>query len=272
MNGCTASGCAPGPASSASGLRPARAPRRGLRAVDISERKDAYLVTVELPGVGTEDVEITFEDGLLTIQGERHFAHDSAGEKVHRIERRYGAFRRSITLPSHVQADKIEASAQDGVLLILVPKAPRSARQAHPGTHPQGQGRPARQGRRHPHSGQERRLTAPARRPRRRTAPPGRTSPAATASSGSRKHGHARPVPPPRAAARGGACLGEKGRLPLTQVPGVSCSGSGDGGSKLTSTCSKSLRRWALACLEYARRSPVVRMALSVNGVSSDLG
>ena len=92
-------------------------------AVDISERPDAYLVTVELPGVGTEDLEITFQDGLLTIQGERHFAHDSAGEKVHRVERRYGAFRRSITLPSHVQPDKIEASAQDGVLLILVPKA-----------------------------------------------------------------------------------------------------------------------------------------------------
>ena len=85
-------------------------------------------MTVELPGVGTGDLEITFEDGLLTIQGERHFAHDSAEEKVHRIERRYGAFRRSITLPSHVQADKIEASAQDGVLLILVPKA----REVHP--------------------------------------------------------------------------------------------------------------------------------------------
>ena len=48
---------------------------------------------------------------------------DPAGEKVHRAERRYGAFRRSITLPSHVQADKIEAAAQDGVLMILVPKA-----------------------------------------------------------------------------------------------------------------------------------------------------
>jgi HSP20 family protein len=92
-------------------------------AVDITERKDAYLVTAELPGVGTEDVEITFQDGLLTIQGERQHAADAAGEKVHRAERRYGAFRRSITLPSHVQADKIEASAQDGVLRILVPKA-----------------------------------------------------------------------------------------------------------------------------------------------------
>src|SRR5947199_395119 len=58
-------------------------------ALDISEREDAYLVTVELPGVRAEDVEITFEDGLLTIQGERHTAGDPAAEKVHRAERRY---------------------------------------------------------------------------------------------------------------------------------------------------------------------------------------
>jgi HSP20 family protein len=93
-------------------------------AVDITERKDAYLVAVELPGIGLEDLEITFQDGLLTIQGERHATHDPAAEKVHRAERRYGAFRRSITLPSHVMADAIEASAQDGVLQVLVPKAP----------------------------------------------------------------------------------------------------------------------------------------------------
>jgi HSP20 family protein len=99
------------------------APQAWAPAVDITERKDSYLVAAELPGVGTEDVEITFQDGLLTIQGERHHAADAAAEKVHRAERRYGAFRRSITLPSHVQADRIEASAQDGVLLILVPKA-----------------------------------------------------------------------------------------------------------------------------------------------------
>ena len=93
-------------------------------AVDISERKDAYLVAADVAGVKIDDLEITFEDGLLTIQGERHFAHDVAGEKVHRAERSYGAFRRSITLPSHIEADKIEASTQDGVLQILVPKAP----------------------------------------------------------------------------------------------------------------------------------------------------
>jgi HSP20 family protein len=92
--------------------------------LDITERKDAYLVAVELPGVGIDDLEITFQDGLLTIQGERHDAHDSAEEKVHRVERRYGPFLRSITLPTHVMADAIEASTQDGVLQILVPKAP----------------------------------------------------------------------------------------------------------------------------------------------------
>jgi HSP20 family protein len=92
-------------------------------ALDISERKDAYLVTVELPGVQAEDLEITMEDGLLTIQGERHFAHDSSEQQFHRVERRYGAFRRSITLPAHVMAEQIQASFDNGVLQILVPKA-----------------------------------------------------------------------------------------------------------------------------------------------------
>jgi len=91
-------------------------------ALDISERKDAYLVTVELPGVEADDLQITLEDGLLTIQGERHFAHDSSEQQFHRVERRYGAFRRSITLPAHVMAEGIEASFEDGVLQIMVPK------------------------------------------------------------------------------------------------------------------------------------------------------
>jgi HSP20 family protein len=91
-------------------------------ALDISERKDAYLVTVELPGVDVDDLEITLEDGLLTIQGERYFAHDSSEQHFHRVERRYGAFRRSITLPAQVMAEGIEATVDNGVLQILVPK------------------------------------------------------------------------------------------------------------------------------------------------------
>jgi HSP20 family protein len=92
-------------------------------AVDISERKDAYVVTAELPGVKLDDLEIAFQDGLLTIQGEQRLTQDQAEEQAHLIERRYGQFRRSITLPQHVTADAIEASLEDGVLRVVVPKA-----------------------------------------------------------------------------------------------------------------------------------------------------
>jgi HSP20 family protein len=92
-------------------------------ALDIAERTDAYLVTVELAGVKLDDLEITLEEGLLTIQGDRHVANDSSEEQFHRVERSSGAFRRSITLPAHVEADAVEASMEDGVLRILVPKA-----------------------------------------------------------------------------------------------------------------------------------------------------
>jgi HSP20 family protein len=93
-------------------------------AVDMSERSDAYRVTVEIPGIRAGEVEITMADGLLTIQGERHAAREAAGEKIHRSERGYGVFRRSLALPSSkVKADMAEASVRDGVLQILVPKA-----------------------------------------------------------------------------------------------------------------------------------------------------
>jgi HSP20 family protein len=92
-------------------------------ALDIAERTDAYLMTVELPGVKLDDLEITLEDGLLTIQGERQFTAESSEEQYHRAERSSGAFRRAITLPTHVMADEVEASMEDGVLRILVPKA-----------------------------------------------------------------------------------------------------------------------------------------------------
>src|SRR6266700_5258674 len=94
-----------------------------MPALDISERKDAYLITVELPGVELDDVQITMEGNLLAIQGERVFAHESSEQRFHRIERRYGAFRRLITLPDHVMVDAVQATAGGGVLQILVPKA-----------------------------------------------------------------------------------------------------------------------------------------------------
>jgi len=93
-------------------------------AVDISESSDAYRVTVEIPGIKADEVEISIADGLLTIQGERHAALEVSGEKIHRSERGYGVFRRSLPLPSsHVAEDNVLASVGDGVLEILVPKA-----------------------------------------------------------------------------------------------------------------------------------------------------
>ena len=107
-----------------------------MPAVDIAEREDMYLVTVELPGVGIDDVEITYQSGVMTIQGERHHTDDSAEQTMHRGERRFGPFLRSITLPSNVMADAIDASSQDGLVLITVPK-PKEAHakriQIHPG-------------------------------------------------------------------------------------------------------------------------------------------
>jgi HSP20 family protein len=91
-------------------------------ALDIAERKDAYLVTVEVPGVSAEDIDVTLENNLLTIQGERRLS-ESAAERLHRVERAYGAFRRSVSLPTTVQPDAIQASYADGLLHLVVPKA-----------------------------------------------------------------------------------------------------------------------------------------------------
>lgn len=100
---------------------------RGMRTwappLDIAERKDAYLVTVELPGVNPSDIDVTLESNLLTIQGERHQARDSSDQRFHRVERAYGSFRRTVTLPSSVQANAIEASYDNGLLHLVVPKA-----------------------------------------------------------------------------------------------------------------------------------------------------
>jgi HSP20 family molecular chaperone IbpA len=93
-------------------------------AVDISESSDAYRVAVEVPGINADEIEISIADGRLTIQGERHAGLEASGEKIHRSERGFGVFRRSLPLPSsHVAEDKVQASMGDGVLEILIPKA-----------------------------------------------------------------------------------------------------------------------------------------------------
>ena len=92
-------------------------------AVDVEERDDEYQVKVELPGVNKDDVKITMQDNVLTIRGEKKQEKESKNSNYHRVERSYGSFQRSFTLPTSVKHDKIEASYKEGILTIGLPKA-----------------------------------------------------------------------------------------------------------------------------------------------------
>ena len=91
--------------------------------LDIYETKDRYVVNVELAGVAPDAVDVSIEDSTLTIRGERTFYREVPEEAFHRVERRYGSFARSLTLPPTADADRIQASFDKGVLRIEVPKA-----------------------------------------------------------------------------------------------------------------------------------------------------
>ncbi|HWC71747.1 MAG TPA: Hsp20/alpha crystallin family protein [Actinomycetota bacterium] len=90
-------------------------------ALDIRETEDRFDVTVDLPGMSSDDVEVTFEDGILTVRGQREFSRETEGQ-YHRIERSYGSFARSVRLPRVADSERIEASFDNGVLTVLVPK------------------------------------------------------------------------------------------------------------------------------------------------------
>jgi HSP20 family protein len=92
-------------------------------AVDIAEHDDEYLVKVELPGVNKDEVKLTLENNILTIRGEKKQEKETKKENYHRVERNYGAFQRSFTLPAAVKSDKIDASYKDGILTVSLPKA-----------------------------------------------------------------------------------------------------------------------------------------------------
>jgi HSP20 family protein len=91
-------------------------------ALDLYQNNDNIVAGVELPGMRREDIEISLHDGTLTISGERK-RETSNGEKAERTERYIGKFRRSITLPVRVDANKVSASYQDGILTVTMPKA-----------------------------------------------------------------------------------------------------------------------------------------------------
>lgn len=94
-------------------------------AVDIREEKDRYIIEADLPGVDPKDIEVTMEDGVLTLKGERRFEKEATGDNYKRVERAYGVFYRRFSLPDTANPDKIEARGKNGVLEIILPKEER---------------------------------------------------------------------------------------------------------------------------------------------------
>ena len=96
--------------------------REYLPAVDVSEDDGGYLVSVDVPGMKPEDVTVTVENNVLTVSGERRFENRSEKHGYHRVERRYGSFKRAFTLPEGVDIDHIDASVENGTLTVRIPK------------------------------------------------------------------------------------------------------------------------------------------------------
>jgi HSP20 family protein len=89
---------------------------------DISETDKEYVIRAELPAVNKEDVQVTLDDGMITIKGERKQHKDDKNERFHRVESFYGSFERSFSLPDNVNADTIRCESKDGILTVHIPK------------------------------------------------------------------------------------------------------------------------------------------------------
>ncbi len=94
--------------------------------VDIVEDDQNYIIKAELPGVKKEDIKVGVQDDVLTISGHRHYEKEEKDKKFHRIERSYGSFARSFTLPEDSDGDKVSAEFKDGMLKVLLPKTERN--------------------------------------------------------------------------------------------------------------------------------------------------
>lgn len=99
-------------------------------AVDIAETPEAYTLHAELPDVKKEDIKLSVHEGVLMLQGERKQEREEKNKRYHRIERTFGRFQRSFSLPSAVDEAKVTATFKDGVLNVIVPKTTQSAPQA----------------------------------------------------------------------------------------------------------------------------------------------
>ena|SRR6185295_14833464 len=105
-----------------SGAEESAAPASWVPAVDIFEKDGTIVLTAELPGIDIKDVDVRVENNVLTLQGQRKFDQELKKDNVHRVERVYGSFTRSFTLPSVVDTEKIKAESKDGVLKVTLPK------------------------------------------------------------------------------------------------------------------------------------------------------
>ena len=94
--------------------------------IDLVEKDQAYEMTAELPGLDESDILVGYDDGILTIKGEKKEEAETKEENVYVSERRYGSFQRSFRLPESVDADRIEATFQKGVLTLMLPKKPEA--------------------------------------------------------------------------------------------------------------------------------------------------
>ena len=103
-------------------------PLRGawVPAVNIVEREDAIVISADLPGMRPEDVEVTVEQGTLSIRGERKLEEKKEGETYHRVERLYGLFERTFSLPNTIDTEKIEARFRNGEMHLTLPKREES--------------------------------------------------------------------------------------------------------------------------------------------------
>jgi HSP20 family protein len=93
-----------------------------LPPVDIAEDKDRLVLTAELPGFQKDQIQVQLEGGVLTLRGERKFEEEKNGRNYHRVERSYGHFVRSFTLPNDVDRDNVKATFTNGLLEVAIPK------------------------------------------------------------------------------------------------------------------------------------------------------
>jgi HSP20 family protein len=91
--------------------------------VDVFENPDKFEIVAELPGLTKDDIQLELKENVLTLRGERKFENEYKDQTCHRMERSYGQFVRSFSLPTQVEAGKVEAKFKDGILTVTVPKA-----------------------------------------------------------------------------------------------------------------------------------------------------